>query len=85
MSGGLVIHHRDTEDTEIAQRLEGHSTSLCPLCALCVSVVNCTSPYTQLKFALIEKALAYLVQILKLGPVEEVTLYDSDGMPFALE
>ena len=28
------------QDTEIAQRLEGHSTSLCPLCALCVSVVN---------------------------------------------
>jgi hypothetical protein len=32
------IHHRDTENTEGAQRLEFFS--LCPLCVLCVSVVN---------------------------------------------
>jgi hypothetical protein len=32
------VHHRDTEDTEGAQRKSYNS--LCVLCALCVSVVN---------------------------------------------
>jgi hypothetical protein len=41
----VVIHHRDTEGTEDAQRLE--CFSLCPLCALCVSVVNASFILTQ--------------------------------------
>jgi hypothetical protein len=39
------IHHRDTEDTEIAQRKE--FITLCVLCALCVSVVNASFIFTQ--------------------------------------
>jgi hypothetical protein len=31
----MIIHHRDAEDTEIAQR---KAKSLCPLCGLCASV-----------------------------------------------
>ena len=32
-----TVHHRDIENTEIAQRVD---LTLCPLCVLCVSVVK---------------------------------------------
>jgi hypothetical protein len=40
------IHHRDTEHTELTQRL---AASLCVLCVLCVSVVNAAFLFTQFK------------------------------------
>jgi uroporphyrinogen decarboxylase len=43
----VETHHRGTEDTEEARRL---ASSLCPLCALCVSVVNRSSARIQFGF-----------------------------------
>jgi hypothetical protein len=40
------IHHRDTEHTELTQRL---ASSLCVLRVLCVSVVNAAFLFTQFK------------------------------------
>jgi hypothetical protein len=51
-----MIHHRDTEDTEVAQRKS--YKSLCHLSALCVSVVNLTLIIAQDQ---IEPLLKYVV------------------------
>ena len=47
-----ITHHRDTEDTEDAQRLEGCSLCLASHALSGVSVVNCTIPRTHLQSVL---------------------------------